>query len=76
VTGPPRSTGYACPRKDCTETRAPDQVLCRRCWFSVPKAIRDTVWREFRKAPGSDAHRQAVVAAIAAADAKAAEKKT
>jgi len=54
----------ACPVNGCRRTRNKDQVMCSRHWYQVPKPIRDRVWAEYRRAPGSEAHRAAVAEAI------------
>ena len=40
------------------------EVACRRHWLSLPKPIRDEIWRLYRSERGSDAHRAAVFKAI------------
>lgn len=37
----------ACPT--CDRPRRQRQVMCKVCWYLVPKALRDKVWEAYRK---------------------------
>lgn len=37
-----------CPRRGCDRKRLPDQLLCKQCWYELPKHIRDEVWTAYR----------------------------
>lgn len=37
---------------------------CKPHWFKLPKALRDTIWKEYRLAPRSANHFKAMEAAI------------
>jgi hypothetical protein len=37
-----------CYALDCGRGIRPGMLMCRACWFRVPKAIRDRVWRAYR----------------------------
>lgn len=56
-----------CPVPACHHKRQSGHVLCSRCWFLVPADLRDHVWKLYRSARGSEAHRRACFAAIRAA---------
>lgn len=60
---------HGCPG-DCGETVARHQLACRRCWFRLPKPLRDRIdgaYRARRSAPFDAAriraHRQLLVEA-------------
>lgn len=53
-----------CPIPGCDWVKAPDELLCRNHWRMVPRALRDAVWREFRRRRGSQEHLAACRAAI------------
>lgn len=38
-----------CPVPSCGGTAEAGRLLCRRCWFQVPKRLRDDVWHWWRK---------------------------
>ncbi len=40
--------GRPCPVNGCWHDRDPAHVMCRACWFTVPKTLRDDVWRTYR----------------------------
>lgn len=57
---------HQCPRKGCTNRVVQNRLMCGGCWFSLPKAIRDTVWRTWQggRGKGTEAHDQAMLMAI------------
>ena len=57
---------HKCPTNGCNEKVPTKMLFCRTHWFMVPKTLRDAVWNEFRKQPGSDSHQMACQAAIEA----------
>lgn len=36
-----------CPVPKCDGKRKPDEAMCPVCWFSVPKFLRDEVYRTY-----------------------------
>lgn len=63
----PSDRTKSCPVPNCTGRRTSTQLLCARHWFMVPQAMRDRVWKLYRSAAGSPAHREACTNAIRAA---------
>ncbi len=53
-----------CPVVGCTRLKATYQVCCRAHWKEVPALLRHEIWMLYKAAPGSVAHRAAVLAAI------------
>lgn len=39
---------HHCPRHGCTVTVPDHMFACRSHWFSLPKPIRDEIWRAYR----------------------------
>ncbi len=39
---------HTCHATDCKVRTAPEMFMCRRHWFSLPKRLRDAVWRTYR----------------------------
>jgi hypothetical protein len=39
---------HTCHATDCGVAVPPEMFMCRRHWFSLPKALRDEVWRTYR----------------------------
>lgn len=37
-----------CPREGCTKRISSDLFACSRHWFTLPKDVRDDVWRAYR----------------------------
>lgn len=37
-----------CPVGGCDNEREVGHVMCKPCWLTVPKAIRDAVWRTYK----------------------------
>lgn len=37
-----------CPCEGCENEREAGHAMCRSCWYLVPKAMRDEVWRTYR----------------------------
>jgi hypothetical protein len=54
-----------CAVPGCREPRKGDQVMCAPHWYRVPRPVRLRLWEEYRKEPGSSAHRAAIHDAIA-----------
>jgi hypothetical protein len=55
-----------CPLADCAGQRAPEELVCPRHWFQIPKALRDEVWRTYRRFGAfADPYHEAVTAAFA-----------
>ena len=48
----------------CERAHADDQVCCRPHWFSLPKPVREEIWRLYRVEAGSAAHVDAVHSAL------------
>jgi hypothetical protein len=42
-----------CAARDCELVIKPGMLMCRRHWFMVPKAVRDTVWATWRSGDGT-----------------------
>lgn len=38
-----------CAAQGCPEHVNPGQLMCKSHWFSLPKALRDEVWRTYRR---------------------------
>ena len=38
----------ACPHPGCDRPKDSDKFACKPHWFSLPKEIRDDIWRGFR----------------------------
>lgn len=59
---------HQCPRRGCTRRVPVHRLMCGGCWFSLPKAIRDEVWRTWRGGRGklSDEHVEAMAKAVEA----------
>lgn len=49
----------------CGGWRKAYQLCCRRCWYSLPPAMRHEVLTAFKEQEGSERHRAAVRACIA-----------
>jgi hypothetical protein len=43
---------HTCHAHDCGKRVPPSMLFCRPHWFSLPKPIRDAIWREYR--PGQE----------------------
>jgi hypothetical protein len=58
----PWTTGepHGCPVPGCPETV--HRLLCRRHWASLPKTVRDEVWRAWQSGSGSDSPQFAAAA--------------
>lgn len=54
-----------CPVTGCGRTKGAYHLVCGRHWFLVPIARRNEIWRLYRQANGSIAHREASLEAIA-----------
>jgi hypothetical protein len=63
-------TTHYCPIPGCKRKICRPLLMCRDHWYQVPLDVRRAVWRLYDRAPGSDAHRAAVSAAIAAVQAR------
>jgi hypothetical protein len=55
---------HACPYTGCPTRIGRQDIACSRHWVEVPHDLQDDVWRTFRAAPGSDAHRVAVLQVV------------
>lgn len=62
---------HGCPATRCTRRVGSGMLMCRPHWFMVPRLQRDAVWDAWRRAgAGSPAHRDAILAAVAAVNDK------
>lgn len=63
---------HDCPATGCTRRVGRGQLLCRPHWFITPKPLRDAVWDAWRGGlgKGSPAHRDAILAAVEAVNAR------
>ena len=43
---------HECHNPACRQPCAPKYLMCRKCWFKVPKVLRDAVWAAYR--PGQE----------------------
>lgn len=61
-----------CPVADCTNAHAAGMLMCRAHWFSVPKLLRDELWRAYRSDEGilGEWYQGAREACIAAAEGR------
>lgn len=41
-------SGHTCHATGCQQRVPPEMFLCRRHWFSLPKRLRDAIWRTYR----------------------------
>jgi hypothetical protein len=64
----------SCPVNGCETPVDRSMLMCRRHWFSIPKDLRDDVWRTYGNGRGilDEAYGDAVDAAIEAAERKGA----
>jgi len=63
---------HRCPAPGCPVEVPPEELACSRHWYSIPKPLRDELWRAYRGRAGSPRHRAAVDACIAYLESKAA----
>lgn len=49
-------SSHRCPAPDCQAQVPSSQYACRSHWFSIPKPLRDELWRAYREEPLGDAH--------------------
>ncbi len=58
--------GHACPAMKCENSVAPDQLMCSRHWYMVPRPVRSAVWRAWSDGAGAGtpAHTAAISRAI------------
>lgn len=61
-----KSKFFPCPVAGCTKRRLEWQLACGACWKRVHMSTQREIWRLFRSAPGSDAHRKLCFETIAA----------
>lgn len=40
---------HVCHAHGCTTSVPPSMFMCRRHWYSVPKPLRDAIWREYQR---------------------------
>lgn len=66
------TSAHDCPATGCTRRVGRGQLLCRPHWFITPKPLRDAVWDAWRGGlgAGSPAHRDAILAAVEAVNAR------
>lgn len=57
---------HRCPGPECEREVNVTMLACHGHWYQVPASIRNAVWREYKKAPGSPAHRHAMDLAVKA----------
>lgn len=43
---------HLCHAHDCASAVPPRMLMCRHHWFSLPRAVRDAIWHEYR--PGQE----------------------
>lgn len=43
---------HQCPGKECFRQVPQSQFACRDHWFSLPKHMRDAIWRGYRSGDG------------------------
>ena len=55
---------HLCLKDDCPKLVGAEHFACRDHWYSLPKDLRDEIWREYRKEPGSARSIVAIVAAV------------
>lgn len=56
---------HTCPAPGCDEKVPYDQLACKAHWFTIPKPLRDELWRAYRSnGQGSDEHIAAMDACI------------
>ena len=55
---------HQCPIGNCPKRHGPNDFMCARHWFMVPKTLRDEVWALYRTERGSVRHRRAVLESI------------
>ena len=53
-----------CPVIGCQNLRQHHHVMCESDWSAVPTPLKQSVWREFRRGPGSREHLAVVAEAI------------
>jgi hypothetical protein len=68
----PAAGSHQCPIRRCPQNVAPDRLMCRLHWHTVPKPLRDAVWATWRSGAGAGTpeHRAAIDAAIRAVNAR------
>lgn len=59
-----KTPSVPCPIRGCRRKKRPVDVMCAQHWYTLPSELRDRVWSEYRRHPGSDEHRAAVAEAI------------
>ena len=52
---------HVCHARGCTIPVPPKLFMCKRHWFSLPKIMRDAVWREYQ--PGQEQRKVSVTQA-------------
>lgn len=53
-----------CRVRGCPKKRSKTELVCKDHWFELPKAIRDQIWTEYQKMPGSTEHLRVCAAAL------------
>ena len=54
----------ACPAKDCNNRIADEMVACTPHWYALPAELRTRILRLYRRKPGTELHRAAVLEAV------------
>jgi hypothetical protein len=55
---------HLCPAPGCGEIVPRTMLACRKHWFSLPKAMRNDIWRAWRRDPYGDEHQALIAEAI------------
>lgn len=55
---------HTCAIRGCTAGRGEGQIMCRKHWGQVPKALQTRVYAEYHRKQGSAAHLRAISDAI------------
>lgn len=53
-----------CRVRGCPNKRSKTELVCKAHWFDLPKPIRDQIWAEYKKMPGSTEHLRVCAAAV------------
>lgn len=69
IAAPNKATKHKCPIKGCNLAVSRAHLMCAIHWSLVPHSIGNAVYREYRRAPRSEAHFAAMKAAVECAQA-------
>lgn len=47
-------SGHHCHATNCKVPVPPEMFTCRKHWFSLPKSLRDAIWKAYRKGQCDD----------------------